>query len=397
MTITKVGYIPQSSQSVLTSVQTAYTNTFGDGFILSPSSINGQMIQFNTTAAIEVEDAKTIIYGSLYNPNLAYGIWLGSICKFNNINRKPATPSTVALIVTGLAGTFISANSKVVSTQGDIFYNKEVILIGSSGQATATFYSEKEGKIPCNAGTINQIITTIAGWDTVNNPTDGVVGTLEESDQNLRNRRKYSLAINSAGSVNSIVAALNENVNILNFGVQENSLDIAQLIQGVTIQPHCIYVSIYANYTNEIKNQIADILFSKRYCTMQGNTSWTINDSKYSYVTFTAKWQTATPTPIRVDLSIQNSSLYPADIVDQIKAAILATWNGEFPGIAKYRMQDVYNVSNFYPCLIALGVYQVNSMTVQLVTGGTAASSVSVSLDKVMTLSAANINITLVS
>jgi len=65
-----VGYTPQSSATVLANVQTAYTNTFGDGFILSPSSINGQMIQFNTLAAIEVEDTKTILYGSLYNPNL---------------------------------------------------------------------------------------------------------------------------------------------------------------------------------------------------------------------------------------------------------------------------------------------------------------------------------------
>lgn len=396
MTITKVGYTPQSSQSVLTSVQTAYTNTFGNGFILSPSSINGQMIQFNTTAAIEVEDAKTIIYGSLYNPNLAYGIWLDSLCKFNNINRRPATPSTVALIVTGLAGTLISANSKVVSTQGDIFYNKEVILIGSSGVETATFYSEKLGKIPCNAGTINQIVTTIAGWDTVNNPADGVVGTLKESDQNLRNRRFYSLAISSAGSVNSVISALNENINILNFGVQENPLDIAQLIQGVTIQPHCIYVSIYANYTDEIKNQIAEILYSRRYCTMQGDTTWTITDAKYSYITFQAKWQTATPTPVRIDISIQNSNTYPANIVNLIKAAIVANWNGEFAGISKYRMQDVINVSRFYPSLVALGVYLVNSMTIQLVTSGTPAQQVSVSLDKVMTLSTADVNVTVV-
>lgn len=392
-----VGYTPQSSATVLANVQTAYTNTFGDGFILSPSSINGQMIQFNTLAAIQVEDAKTILYGSLYNPNLAYGIWLDSICKFNSITRKPPMQSVVAIICTGLAGTIIGVNSKILSTNGDIFYTKDVILIGSSGVATGTFYSEQYGAINCNAGTVNQIVTTIAGWDTVNNPADGTLGALEESDQNLRNRRKYSLAINSAGSVNSVVAALNENVSILNFGVQENPLDTAQLIQGVTIQPHCIYVSIYANYTAEIKNQIANILFSKRYCTMQGNTSWTITDSEYSHVTFLAKWQTAVAAPVRVDITIQNSTAYPPNIADLIKAAVVANWNGEFTGIAKYRMQDVVNVSRFYPSLIALGVYQINAMTIQLVTGGTAAASVFVSLDKVMTLSATNVNVTIAS
>jgi hypothetical protein len=107
-------------------------------------------------------------------------------------------------------------------------------------------------------------------------------------------------------------------------------------------------------------------------------------------------WQTATPAPVRVDISIQNSNTYPADIVDLIKAAVVANWNGDFVGITKYRMQDVVNVSRFYPSLIALGVYLVNSMTIQLVTGGTAAASVSVSLDKVMTLSTANVNVTVV-
>ena len=396
MILNPVGYTPQSSATVLANVQTAYTNTFGDGFILSPSSINGQMIQFNTENAIEVEDAKTLLYSSLYNPNLAFGIWLESICKFNNIKKKPATASVIAVVCSGLAGTIIGVNSKIISTSGDIFYNKSVIVIGSGGIGTGQFYSETLGKVPCNAGTVNQIVTTKAGWDTVNNPTDGTVGTLQETNYSLLSRRTYSLAINSAGSVNSVIAALNENVDILNYGVQENPLDLAQTIQGVTINPHCIYVSIYANYTDEIKNQIANILYSKRYCTMQGDTSWTITDAKYEYITFEAKWQTATPAPVRVDISIQNSNTYPADIVDLIKAAVVANWNGDFVGIPKYRMQDVVNVSRFYPSLIALGVYLVNSMTIQLVTGGTAAASVSVSLDKVMTLSTANVNVTVV-
>lgn len=391
-----VGYVQKTSAEVLTSVQAAYTATFGSGYILTEGSINGQWVQFNTLAAIEVENAKTVLYGSLYNPNLAYGVWLDSICKFNNIDRFKATPSTVAVLCTGLPGTLIGIGSTILNENGDPFTNTAVIVIGSGGIGSGTFYSVVKEPIPCNAGTVNQIVTQIAGWDTVTNPANGTLGAFEESDQNLRNRRKYSLAINSAGSVNSVVSALNNNPNILNFGVQENPLDTAQTIQGVSIAAHSIYVSIYANYTDEIKNQIADILFSKRYCTMQGDTSWTITDAKYTYVTFTAKWQTAVSAPVQVDISIQNSTTYPSNIVDLIKTAIVANWNGEFIGLAKYRMQDVIDVSRFYPSLIALGVYQINSMTIQLVTGGTPAQRVSVSLDKVMTLTTANVNVIII-
>lgn len=394
--ISNLGYIQQSSPEVLANVQKAYTDTFGSGYILTQGSINGQWVQFNTLAAIQVENAKTELYGSIYNPNLTYGVWLDSVCKFNNIKRKPATSSTIAAVCNGLAGTIISIGSSITNDLGDIFTNDNVIVIGSSGFGTGTFRSVEKGKIPCGASTVNQIVTQISGWDSVNNPTDGITGGLEESDLNLRFRREHSLAINSAGSVNSITSALNENPDIINFGVQENPLDLPQLIQGVTIDPHSIYISIYANYTDALKNQIADIIYSKRYCTPQGNTTQTITDPVYNYVTFQAKWQTATPTPVQVDISIQNATSYPADIVALIKASIVANWDGEYAGIPKYQMQDVIDVTRFYPSLIALGVYQVNSMTIKLVTGGTAAQRISVSLDKVMTLSAINVNVSVV-
>ena len=124
---------------------------------------------------------------------------------------------------------------------------------------------------------------------------------------------------------------------------------------------------------------------------MQGDTSFTITDKENPHVQFTAYWQTATPTPVQVNISIQNSTTYPPNITELIKAAIIANWNGEFVGIDKYRMQDVINVSRFYPSLVAIGVYLINTISIQLVTGGTPAQQISVSLDKVMTLSADNI------
>lgn len=392
--IDATGYTPTTAATVIDKVNAIFIETFGEGFIIAPPSLNGQLIQIITENALQVEAAKTLLYGGLYNPDIANDVWLKSLCKFNDIKAKPATPSIVNCVVTGLPGTIIPINKQVLNTNGDVFYNPSVIVIPESGVTTILFKSLVLAPINCNAGTVNRIVQTLPGWDSVNNPSDGILGTNEQSNYALRSNRKYSLAINSAGGVDSVISALNENENIINFGVQENPLDLPQVIQGVTINPHCIYVSIYTTYTDEIKNQIANILYSKRYCTMQGDTTWSITDAKYNYITFEARWQTAIVTPVQVNISIQDSPTYPANIIDLIKAAILDNWNGDFIGIEKYRMQDVINISRFYPSLIALNVYQINSITIQLVTSGTPATSISVSLDKVMTLSINNINVT---
>ena len=395
MILNPVGYTPQSSATVLANVQTAYTNTFGDGFILSPSSINGQMIQFNTESAIEVEDAKTLLYGSLYNPYLSFGVWLESICKFNNIKKKPATASVIAVVCSGLAGTIIAANSKIISTNGDIFYNKTAIVIGSGGYASCEFYSETLGKIPCNAGTVNQIVTTIAGWDTVNNPTDGTVGTLQETDYSLRNRRKYGLAINSSGGINSIISALNELTSVKAFTAQENYTSGTINIQGVAVEPNSYYVAVY--YADDALQDVAKVLFTKKSggAGMQGNTAVIYQDPTHDWVTFTARFERPEVKQIQVYVTIQNSAQYPSNIIALIQQSIVDNFYGDIPTLPAYRMTEIVPASRFYFSLTSLGVFTASQITIGIV-GGIQSLEVWVPMNQVLELKTENVFVSVV-
>ena len=395
MILNPVGYTPQSSATVLANVQTAYTNTFGDGFILSPSSINGQMIQFNTESAIEVEDAKTLLYGSLYNPNLAFGIWLESICKFSNIKKKPATSSVVIILCTGLAGTVIGINSKILSASGDIFYNKVPITINSGGFASGEFYSEVLGKIPCNAGTVNQIVTTIAGWDTVNNPTDGTVGTLQETDYSLLNRRKYSLAINSSGGINSIISALNEMTGVKAFTAQENYTGGTINIQGVAVEPNSYYVAVYCS--DDALQDVAKVLYTKKSggAVMQGNTTVIYQDLKYDWVTFTAKFERPEVKQVQIYVTIQGSPQYPSNIIALIQQSMVDNFYGDIPTLPAYRITEIVPASRFYFSLTSLGIFTASQITIGIV-GGIQSQEVWVPMNQVLELLAENVFVSVV-
>lgn len=395
MILNPVGYTPQSSATVLANVQTAYTNTFGDGFILSPSSINGQMIQFNTESAIEVEDAKTLLYGSLYNPYLSFGVWLESICKFNNIKKKPATASVIAVVCSGLAGTIIGVNSKIISTSGDIFYNKSVIVIGSGGIGTGQFYSETLGKVPCNAGTVNQIVTTIAGWDTINNPTDGTVGTLQETDYSLRNRRKYGLAINSSGGINSIISALNELTSVKAFTAQENYTRGTINIQGVAVEPNSYYVAVYC--ADDALQDVAKVLFTKKSggAGMQGNTAVIYQDPTHDWVTFTARFERPEVKQIQVYVTIQNSAQYPSNIIALIQQSIVDNFYGDIPTLPAYRITEIVPASRFYFSLTSLGIFTASQITIGIV-GGIQSQEVWVPMNQVLELLAENVFVSVV-
>lgn len=387
------GYQTKSASQILESVQAAYINTFGVNFNLAPASINGQFIQFDTNMAIEVENAKALLFGSLYNPNQTNSVWLDSICKFNSIDRKEATSSEVICVITGAPNTVINELNIVLNNNGDEFYNPVPIVIPQSGSISATFLSVVKGEIPCDAGTITRIVQSTPGWDTINNPTDGIVGTNEETDQQLRYRRQYSLAVNSAGGLNSIISALNNLSGLINFTVQENPTGSSKSIFGVDVNPYTVYVSTYG--PDSLNNDIAKILYTKRYCGMQGNFTYTYQDLEYNWVTFDAQWQKATPVDLLVDIEMPKDDSYPPNIVDLIKQSLVDNFEGKQPPIPAYRMTQIISGSRFYYSLNLVGVIVVFSITVGI-DPQDMMDTVTIPMDKVFILNKDNISVNII-
>lgn len=396
MPMTLVGYVPPTPAEVKTAVELTYKNAYGAGFNLTPASPNGLIITNLTIMGIQVVETTTFLYDGIYNPNLAQGIWLDAICKFNYIDRKPALSSVVTCQVTGTPGVVIPAFSQILNTNDDIFFNQLPITIGIGGTGTGDFDSLVKAPIECNANSLTRIIAQLPGWDTVNNSANGVVGKPVETDYSLRNVRLESLAIKSASTLNSMISRLADVANIDDFYVAENTTNSPIVIRGVTVSPHSMYISVYGGDPAEI----AAIIYAAKGdgCGMDGDTTVNYTDPNYAWVVQPITYQTAVQKAVQVNVTIPISLAYPSDINDLIKQSIVDNFDGK-TGLTPVNMRVAPNnvtvdASRFYSSLINLGIYNTISITVQTVVAGTPASTLDLPATDAPTLGIADVIVT---
>lgn len=108
----------------------------------------------NPTGAIDTIDGVTLAPHSIYV--CANGTGIGS-------------QTFAVAAVTGTPGTVIPAGSEV-SSNGNVFSNLAPLTIPAGGVLDPAFFVSKQyGPVPCPIGTLNTILTPVAGWTSVNN------------------------------------------------------------------------------------------------------------------------------------------------------------------------------------------------------------------------------------
>jgi uncharacterized phage protein gp47/JayE len=121
--------------------------------------------------------------------------------------------------------TEIGADILVLSIDNETAYNivagvgLQVLEVSSPFAAQAV----ETGPVLALAGTVTDILTPVSGWQSVTNPLPGVTGRVAETDAELRQRRRQSLRVIGAGSVEAIRARLLQEVqSIQSVAVFEN-------------------------------------------------------------------------------------------------------------------------------------------------------------------------------
>ena len=410
------GYTPLSFQEVKDLIDAIFIEVFGPTVNLNPTSINGLFIQQLTNLGVDNETTKSVIYGDLYNPNVTQSIWLEAICALMDINRKSATHSSATCVFTGSAGTVIPKNSIVANSNNDKFNVSENITLNISGTASAIVIAQELGPISVNNNTIVNIITPISGWDSVNNPTIGTIGTVIQSDNSLRLERTGLLAKQSASSIGSIYAKVYDVQDVTDVMIQENNTGAPKVIGGVTLKPYSIYLAVIGG----INNNIGEAIYIKKspvsarlslnllevttsYFLIKGrsnkNCTFPVGvkntDKMYNY-DFFYRFQRPIDTPLKVLITIGSSPTYPPDIVDKIKKSVVSNFNGEFKDIPRVKIGQIINVSRFYPSILALGVYLIENVTIGLASGGTQSFQIQLDIDKIASLIESNVIVTVV-
>ena len=392
------GYVELTLQEIIDEINALFIEVFGLRFNTNPASPNGQFINQLAQVAQQNQNFMVMLTASLYNPAVAQGVWLEALAALSNITRSPALPSTVTCTCTGSDGTVIPAGVLIANTNGDVFVNQTTVTI-SSGTASATFFSQQTGPIPVVANTVNSIINKVYGWDTVNNPSDGVTGSLQQSDNSLRAVRRDLLSSYGSASIGALYSGLVKLVGEVNEGnvfVTQNNTNASITVGGVSIVAYSIYVVILGS-TSPL---IAQTIYNKKCpgINQNGSTTYDYTDPESGTV-FTAKWDVPTQIPLQVNISITNMSSYPPDFNVQIQNAIVNNFNGDDPNVPNalpVGIGDIINVSRFFPSLLLIGAYDIQSITIQKVTMGTPAVDIQLPVNQIGTLTQADVIVSFV-
>jgi len=381
---------------ILAGVQADIDVAFGGGVNPSLQTPQGQLAQ-SETAIIGEKNNEIAYIANQVNPAFASGIWQDAIGYIYFMTRIQASGTVVNATCNGAVGTVIPAGSIAQDVNGYLYVSTASATIPAGGNVTVQFQNQTTGPISCAIGALNRIYTAVAGWDTVSNPTAGVVGNNVESRDEFELRRQNSVAVNAVNSLQSIYAAVLAVPNVIDAFVVDNSSNVS-INYGPTsyaLAPHSICVSVAGGTSSAIANAI----WNKKPpgCGYNGNTSVTVYDTSYPtpYPSYTVTYLVPTSTPVYFAVQIKDTPLLPADIITQTQNAIIATFNGQDGGTAVGINTTTYS-GRYYANINAINP-NVNVIEVYVgLTASPTTLSASLGIDQLPTISASQIVVTLV-
>ena len=327
--INSTGTITPDTSEILKTVEGEWKDVLGNGLRVTSDTPQGMLIAQETQARTNTINNDSEIANQI-NPNLAGGVFLDSICSWLGLNRKAATYTLVeSVTVTGVYKTTIPAGSLVSTSAKDIFKSLGSVTIPAEGTTTVNFQAINPGPVPCAIGTLTHIqtATAVLGWETVNNTLAGVLGTDEQTDASLRQLRLETLGIQGSDNVVSITSALANVQGVSSFSFRENTADITQTIDGISLISHSVWACVQGGTDLDV----ATALFSKSSgCGWNGSTTVSVVNP-VSGQTYTVKFDRPSVIPMAVRVTLSQGS-NTSDLLTTAKQAVIDFCTGIIPG-----------------------------------------------------------------
>lgn len=285
-----------------------------------------------------------------------------------SLSKEAIVDQLVSVI--GAGASKVDGKLEIVSTVDKSFSvnsRMSILQIGTNVQSVCQEY----GAVPCPIGSVDSIVTTIAGLQRVSNVVAGVTGKSRETDGELRLRREKGL-------LNSIVKTITSIDDVVDAKVYENTTDV---VDGLGINPNSIWCIVIGGSNAEVAKAISSSKAAG--IGMKGSVTYELT-SEITGSPQTIKFdRPAEINPVIViTYTITEEDQFPTNGVQLMKDALVAYSNGLKIG------QDVVYSRLFVP-LNSVNSVQIDSLTIG---GGT--SSISVTGSQVARIRAADITIT---
>jgi hypothetical protein len=368
-----LGFIAPTEAAILNGATLDINTAFGGNVNPALTTPQGQLAS-SLAAIIGFVNDTFLYYTTQTDPTTAQGRMQDAIGEIYFIYRLPSQPTIVSCICTGLPNIQIPAGSLAVDTNGLFYASVAAATIGLGGTVTVSFANVLPGPTPCPAGALNQIYNSISGWDTISNPSAGVLGVNVETQAAFEARRRLSVAQNSLGSLPSILGSVLSVPGVLDAYVTENTSNISQTIGGVSLLPNSLYVAVVGG----TPMAVATAIWAHKApgCAYNGNTTVTIQDTSTGYVppypTYSVTFEIPMALQIFISVIIANTILVPSNAASLIQNAIIGAFVGKDGGQPVAIGTPLFS-SRFYSTVAALGTWaQIYEITLGSINAGAA-------------------------
>ena len=307
-----------------------YKSVYGDDIDLSTASADGVFV--NDLALIINNICMSIqtFYGNMDVDN-ASGIYLDNLCKLSNITRKPATYSNASLTLTNENNFEVDVTNRMIfvdKSGTEWTYNGPTITLAKNATEASTIAVECSipGPVKAEVGWIDQTLEvtniTVAQAEAAN------IGSDEESDDELRNRRNQSTGAQGTTVVDSMIGSLLQISGIDDALIYNNSTSAEQNADdGTSIPAHSIYVILRKQVGVSISDETIGTLIYEKLTPGISTTPTTekgASNKSYTYIpevfgskvsTFDQKvyWKQAIPTHDNITVKITPYTYFSKD------------------------------------------------------------------------------------
>lgn len=264
-----------------------------------PDSPTGQQNGIFESHLREVWEVVGIAYNG-FDPDAAEDFTLDALCALTGTTRAKATPSrfsgTRQIALTLAASTTVPGSDGVpgagtaftVNGNPNVRFTLDTDVTSTTagvymGNATCTV----TGPVNCNANTLTVIATPVTGLTAVNNPTDVALGSNQDNNQQLRQRRENDLRASGNGTLDSLRARIfaivlpdgtEPIINVTTFENQELTVDPVTGNPGKSVE--CLVFDGIISACPD--NVIAQVIWNAKPAGIQliGNTSGVAVDGK---------------------------------------------------------------------------------------------------------------------
>lgn len=374
--VTENGFVRKPVADVVSSLNNKFIAAFGSNFDISPESPDGQYIGIMADEIASCWEQAEQVFNA-FRPGAVSGIGLDNVCELTNTVRYVDKPSQATVLCDGDMGTTVPAGSIVTDGTMRFILDTDVTLPGD-----VTVIAEEPGEYYIAPRTINQIVTPVAGWNSVINETVGETGINYESDPQLRARREKTTAVSSTATVEAIYASLAD-LDIDYIRVRDNDTG-----SPIGNQPSgTVFVVVDGGTSNDIARRIYNAKTGG--VPTYGDITITVSDSKgYPH---DIHFSRPTYTDIYVKGTFRrraNANISSNDAIRQLTDATIEYLNSLQPG------QSVVWSNMFAPIMAATQYLEIDSLFIGIAPNPTGIATIELDIDKRARGVAANITYT---